>query len=383
MLSTGVMESTAVRRIQPLPYVYGRGGFTIDAPEQDGAGASGEQTDSGATRGINKSPDELALNLERFVQEQEASAPERAYLAAGRRYAMVRHDPAALAAFPGAAQAAPAQSDQTLSGQPLSDAKPGSAADSRSGRQSETDSLVDHTGKIGQHSSGGTETRSPERTFLGGTAGTPEDSSSRPGSRRNSLSEHNEEAEDGATAAEQLTEEETQEVEELKARDREVKTHEQAHISAGAGLVAGGASYQKTRGPDGNMYAVGGEVQIDISEGSDPDSTIAKAQKIKSAALAPSEPSSQDRQVAAQAAQMEASARQEKNTSPEDDPAASSDSETTTAERISEGDISAATSSSPENGLNRTFQAGKAYHRAASLEFSYAQVRADAFSISI
>ncbi len=56
----------------------------------------------------------------------------------------------------------------------------------------------------------------------------------------------------------------------------------------------------------------GGEVSIDSSPvPGDPEATARKAQTIKRAALAPREPSGQDRQVAAQAAQLEAQARQQ------------------------------------------------------------------------
>lgn len=109
-----------------------------------------------------------------------------------------------------------------------------------------------------------------------------------------------------------LTEEEQKQVEELKARDTEVKTHEQAHIAAGGSYVRGGASYDYQTGPDGKKYAVGGEVSIDTSavEG-DPQATINKAQVILKAALAPAEPSGQDKAVASQARQMMANARKE------------------------------------------------------------------------
>ncbi|MBF0266296.1 MAG: hypothetical protein HQL46_13610, partial [Gammaproteobacteria bacterium] len=57
--------------------------------------------------------------------------------------------------------------------------------------------------------------------------------------------------------------------------------------------------------------AVGGEVNIDVSGVSgDPQATIQKAQQIRRAATAPAEPSSKDRQVAAEASRMEAEARQ-------------------------------------------------------------------------
>lgn len=58
----------------------------------------------------------------------------------------------------------------------------------------------------------------------------------------------------------ELSDEEQKQVEELQKRDREVKQHEQAHLSAGAGIVVSGPTYQYQRGPDGNQYAIGGEV---------------------------------------------------------------------------------------------------------------------------
>ncbi|MDR2562154.1 MAG: hypothetical protein LBC63_10345 [Holophagales bacterium] len=98
----------------------------------------------------------------------------------------------------------------------------------------------------------------------------------------------------------------------LKARDREVRAHEAAHVAAGAGVVTGGAQFTQQRGPDGNMYAIGGEVGIDASPiPNDPQGTMAKARQIASAALAPADPSPQDRSVAASARQMEAKAASE------------------------------------------------------------------------
>lgn len=105
--------------------------------------------------------------------------------------------------------------------------------------------------------------------------------------------------------------EEKKEVDKLKKRDQEVKAHEQAHMAAGSGVVIGGANYEYQRGPDGKMYAVGGEVKIDTSRENSPAQTISKMQQIKRAALAPAQPSAQDRSVAAQAAQVEADARSE------------------------------------------------------------------------
>ncbi|WP_455211646.1 putative metalloprotease CJM1_0395 family protein [Kaarinaea lacus] len=109
----------------------------------------------------------------------------------------------------------------------------------------------------------------------------------------------------------ELSKEEQQQVEELAARDREVKTHEAAHKAAGGGLT-GPAQFSYTTGPDGKRYATGGEVSIDTSEvPGDPQATLIKANRIHAAALAPAEPSGQDRKVAAQASQMAADARAE------------------------------------------------------------------------
>jgi hypothetical protein len=104
--------------------------------------------------------------------------------------------------------------------------------------------------------------------------------------------------------------EEQRTLQQLQARDREVRAHELAHVAAGAGLVHSGASFAYQRGPDGRFYAVGGEVGIDTSAvPGDPLATQRKAEQIIRAALAPAQPSGQDRAVAAQAANMAMEAR--------------------------------------------------------------------------
>ena len=103
-----------------------------------------------------------------------------------------------------------------------------------------------------------------------------------------------------------------QEIKELKKRDAEVKQHEQAHKSAAGAAYVSGPHFEYKIGPDGHRYAVGGNVKIDTSEVSgDPEATLKKARQVKRAALAPADPSAQDRQVAAEAARMELTARQE------------------------------------------------------------------------
>lgn len=116
------------------------------------------------------------------------------------------------------------------------------------------------------------------------------------------------------TAAEDargLTEQELKQLSELKARDREVRAHESAHQAVG-GQYAGSVSYSYQRGPDGAQYAVGGEVSIDLAPvQGDPQATIEKMRVVRAAALAPAEPSGQDRAVAAQAMQLMLQARAE------------------------------------------------------------------------
>lgn len=97
----------------------------------------------------------------------------------------------------------------------------------------------------------------------------------------------------------------------LQDRDAEVRAHEMAHLAAAGGLATGGMQLTYQTGPDGRQYAVGGSVQIDTSKANTPEETIQKAQRIRAAALAPSDPSPQDLQVAARASQMEAEARAE------------------------------------------------------------------------
>ena len=97
----------------------------------------------------------------------------------------------------------------------------------------------------------------------------------------------------------------------LQARDQQVRAHEQAHLAASGGLAKSGASYTYQKGPDGVSYAIGGEVSIDVSAGRTPEETIARAITIRTAALAPADPSAQDRAVAAAASQLEQQASSE------------------------------------------------------------------------
>lgn len=115
-------------------------------------------------------------------------------------------------------------------------------------------------------------------------------------------------AEEDTTASQLKTAE--QFVSALQDVDRDVKAHEAAHMAAGGSAITGGASYTYETGPDGQRYAVGGEVGVDLSAvPGNPRATIAKMALIQAAALAPSVPSPQDLAVAAAAARVEAQAQ--------------------------------------------------------------------------
>jgi hypothetical protein len=121
------------------------------------------------------------------------------------------------------------------------------------------------------------------------------------------------EEEPAAVVNKELTEDEEKVVEELKETDKKVRSHENAHKAAGGSLVRG-ASYSTTTGPDNKEYVTGGEVKIDMSAvNGDPEATIRKMQQVRRAALAPSDPSAQDRMVAQKASSIEAEARAELN----------------------------------------------------------------------
>lgn len=97
----------------------------------------------------------------------------------------------------------------------------------------------------------------------------------------------------------------------LKKRDREVRAHEQAHLSVAGQYASGAASFTTEKGPDGKSYATGGKVPIDISSENSPEATIAKMRTVKRAALAPANPSPADRMIAAAASAKESQARKE------------------------------------------------------------------------
>ena len=116
-----------------------------------------------------------------------------------------------------------------------------------------------------------------------------------------SNSQNGQDAKQDSSAEQRQQAAEQRQIAELKKRDAEVRAHEQAHASVG-GQLAGSPSYSFQPGPDGQKYAVGGEVNIDLAEvPGDPQATIIKMQQVKAAALAPADPSGADQQIAAEA----------------------------------------------------------------------------------
>jgi len=145
----------------------------------------------------------------------------------------------------------------------------------------------------------------------------------------------------------------------LSQRDSEVHAHENAHSAVG-GQYAGSASYTYQRGPDGVNYAVGGEVSIDVGAiPGNPQATLEKMQLVQRAALAPAEPSSQDRKVAALASQQANQARAEivresRGSSSSDEPTAAEKAEKAeaTESSVKASQDSGAESQSASNNKN-------------------------------
>uniref|UniRef100_A0A486XTP8 SrpA-related protein n=1 Tax=Rheinheimera sp. BAL341 TaxID=1708203 RepID=A0A486XTP8_9GAMM len=161
-----------------------------------------------------------------------------------------------------------------------------------SGKETETQQAIE-----------GRDERQPDQQQEGNAERDPEQSQQQDAKRQ--------EAKRQEAKQQQAEQQEQRQIDELQSRDREVKTHEQAHAAVG-GRYAGAPSYSYELGPDGKQYAVGGEVQIDISPvAGDPQATVQKMQQVRAAALAPAEPSAADRRIAAEAAQRQVQAQAE------------------------------------------------------------------------
>ena len=382
---TGLLESPALRRMRPASPLYGSDGSLLNGTRRTGKSSDGPAVAVPArslptdATGLARTGEEVGRALERLASNQAARSLEQAYAAAGRA---ARHEDttalSGMAAYmqsgnPAVAQAGTSRTDfagpwaqtpSTQSGE--------TSVGSVRAEADRTGQREDATRGLAGNNSGGTEARSAERSFAGSLSQSADRSGGESGADAKAAGQDAGDEAEAASGLSELTGEEQAEVEALKKRDKEVRAHEQAHISAAGGLAAGGASFQREKGPDGNMYAVAGEVNIDTSEGSSPEATIAKAQRIKSAALAPAQPSAQDRQVAAQAGQMEAAARQEKAKPDEEDAVEAGDAagERSGESRASGVDAPEKTGTGERSGaslhdIRLSRRAGMAYERAA------------------
>ncbi|GAB1484236.1 hypothetical protein MASR2M78_30540 [Treponema sp.] len=108
------------------------------------------------------------------------------------------------------------------------------------------------------------------------------------------------------------TEPDMQISDEALARNREVRSHENAHMAALGGAAASPILYDEVRGPGGEKIAVGGKIAVDLSEvPGDPEASLRKARNIISAAYAPGEPSAADMRTAARAYDLARKAQEE------------------------------------------------------------------------
>lgn len=235
-----------------------------------------------------------------------------------------------------------------------------------------TDNQLRQRGQLSQLMGSG-ESQNPEATSGDDVEGSDEFGNALEDAiaKINGTEENGDEAQaEGARSSEgsdnqELTEEEQQQVEELKARDQEVRVHEQAHLAAAGGYATSGASYTYQRGPDGKNYAIGGEVSIDTSPGSTPEETIQKMNVVQKAALAPAQPSGQDRSVAAAAAQAKMQAQQElaeqrAEGSDEDQEAAAPEAAASESGESAEAGQSSEAAQAGENSENSESQGGLA-----------------------
>lgn len=100
-----------------------------------------------------------------------------------------------------------------------------------------------------------------------------------------------------STAPEQYDEQDYNRVlDKFKAKDSEIRAHEQSH--AANGPTAAGISYTYQTGPDGKLYAVGGHVRMDTSMPKDPEAAAFKLTQLQNAASAPDALSGADAQIA-------------------------------------------------------------------------------------
>lgn len=98
-------------------------------------------------------------------------------------------------------------------------------------------------------------------------------------------------------------------IDSLKARDREVRSHEASHGTSPELIKIGSAQFDYTIGPDGKAYATGGRVTLTTGNSRTAEEALSKAEALKKASMAPGAPSPQDFQALNAAVAMEFEAR--------------------------------------------------------------------------
>lgn len=87
-------------------------------------------------------------------------------------------------------------------------------------------------------------------------------------------------------------------LEKFKRADAQIRSHEQVHATIGQTTAP--ISYNYQQGPDGKMYAVGGNVRFDTSIPDDPKAAAFKLDQLSRAANGPADPSRADTMIANQ-----------------------------------------------------------------------------------
>lgn len=87
-------------------------------------------------------------------------------------------------------------------------------------------------------------------------------------------------------------------LDELQRVDSGVRVHEGLHFRAAGGIAQGIAELEYIEGPDGQYYAVAGNVNVQTSTTSDPEKAKREANAFAAAASAPADASAQDNMVA-------------------------------------------------------------------------------------
>ena len=96
-----------------------------------------------------------------------------------------------------------------------------------------------------------------------------------------------------------LSEADLAQIRQLSLQDSKVRLNEEAHVRVGGQYASSHRPMIIETGPDNRQYAVSGEVSFnDTPIAGNPEATIRKLSIVKKAALAPAEPSTQDRAVA-------------------------------------------------------------------------------------